>query len=141
MAELNARGPGSGGVESGGFLLGSNRRGRREVKTVAYYDDLDPGCLDTGAILFESRGYSELWRLCSSLDMSVVADVHTHPGSGRQSCIDSDHPMIQTRGHIALVVPDLAVDRPVAPAVGVYEYLGARAWRLAPELLYIGRWG
>jgi proteasome lid subunit RPN8/RPN11 len=141
LRELNARGPGSGRIESGAFLLGKRHGLRREVKRFAFYDDLDPECLDTGSVLFRSSGYAALWQLCSALDLEAVADVHTHPGAGRQSSIDSNHPMIPSKGHMALIVPDLAAQPVGAPAVGVYEYLGSHQWRLAPRALYIGRFG
>ena len=127
VAELAKRGAGQ--RESGAFLLGRLRRRYREILDVAYYDDLAPGALNSGAILFPGRAYSNLWRRCRDQHMRVVADIHTHPGAARQSCVDRDHPMIAQPGHIALILPRFA-ERPIPDhEIGVYEYLGGHAWR------------
>ena len=141
----------AGLAESGAFLLGAaiwvKGVERRRVSRFVYYDDLDPRCLDRGIIIFDGSGYGPLWQLCRETDLSVVADVHTHPFDcpARQSGSDRAHPMVATPGHIALIVPDLA-QHPVAPgAVGVYQYLGNHEWRdcsdiPAQSFFYLGRW-
>jgi hypothetical protein len=64
--------------------------------------------------------------------MSVVADVHVHPGGAGQSASDRDHPMISRAGHIALILPDFA-QAPLRPeSVGVYRYLGDKRWHVVP---------
>src|SRR5437868_6371979 len=76
IAELGRR---SGGRrESGAFLLGERRGERRRISRVAYYDDLDPSCLDQGIVEFDGAGYGPLWRLCRESRLDVLADVHTH---------------------------------------------------------------
>jgi proteasome lid subunit RPN8/RPN11 len=144
LAELRQRG--GSYRESGAFLLGHDNGHRREIERFVYYDDLDPHCLDTGIVDFDGAGFPPLWRLCTESGLVVVADVHTHPGHPGQSTADRDHPMIATRGHIALIVPSFA-RRAVGPReLGIYEYEGGHRWRdrsgvNAGRYFYIGFWG
>lgn len=70
-----------------------------------------------------------VWRRCAELGLSVVADVHTHPGGYGQSDIDQAHPMIPQSGHLALIIPNFA-DRDYEPGgIGQYEFLRPTAWR------------
>jgi hypothetical protein len=147
VGELRRRG--GGRRESGAFLLGecAVRRGveRRRVRTVAYYDDLDPHCLDSGIVVFDGAGFGPLWKLCRETGLQVVADVHTHPGIARQSEADRKHPMIATPGHFALIIPDFAARVPTGNDLGMYEYAGAHQWRnhsgsAASRIFYTGRW-
>jgi len=115
--------------ESGAFLLGRLRHRRREVLDAVYYDDLAPGSLAAGAILFPGSAYGALWRICRERELQVVADVHTHPGLAVQSPIDGAHPMIAETGHIALILPRSA-RRPFGDGeIGIYEYLGRHTWK------------
>ncbi len=131
LAEFRRRGRGE--RESGAFLLGrlakARGRERRHVTRFAYYDDLDPHCLDTGIVVFDGVGYGPLWALCRETGLTVVADVHTHPGMARQSDADRRHPMIAKAGHVAVIVPDFAHGDPRGERLGVYEYDGAHRWR------------
>jgi proteasome lid subunit RPN8/RPN11 len=141
ISELARRGRGE--TESGAFLLGRERGGGREVRRFAYYDDLDPHCLDTGIVIFDGAGYGPLWQLCRETGLIVVADVHTHPCLAHQSPADRDHPMIATRGHIAIIIPNFAQRTPSAGELGIYEYLRAHRWRdhsgtNAHRFFYIG---
>ena len=132
--------------ESGAFLLGKEDDSRRRITRFAYYDDLDPHSLDTGIVVFDGSGYGPLWQLCRETGLTVVADVHVHPGVARQSHSDRTNPMVATKGHIALIVPDFA-ERVFQPAeLGVYEYKGAHSWNdftgvPAEEFFYVGFWG
>jgi proteasome lid subunit RPN8/RPN11 len=148
LAELRRRG--GGRRESGAFLLGHRTaapaRDRRRVRRFVDYDDLDPRCLDTGIVVFDGAGYGPLWKICRQDRLSVVADVHTHPGIARQSDADRRHPMIATAGHVAVIVPDYA-ERPVrVEQLGLYEYAGSHEWRdrsgpAAGRFFYIGFFG
>lgn len=128
IEQLGERGRGE--RESGAFLLGPSLDVRpRQVTDAVYYDDLDPDSL-TGAIAFDGSAYGRLWDECERRGLRVVADVHTHPGSGvRQSRIDRAHPMLPSAGHVALIVPDFARQVVPASAVGVHQYLGDGLWR------------
>jgi proteasome lid subunit RPN8/RPN11 len=125
ISELGRRGRGE--RESGAFLLGRRDGDRRTVTRVVYLDDLDPGCL-TGGISFDGLAYSKLWDICDDENLLVIGDVHTHPGRGvHQSSIDAENPMLASNGHVALIVPDLAM-RPIeAHEVGIHRYDG-KGW-------------
>lgn len=144
LMELRRRGQGR--RESGAFLLGHRRGERRIITRFIYYDDLDPGCLDAGIVVFDGVGYGPLWQLCRATGLNVVADIHTHPGLPRQSPADRDHPMVAVPGHIALIVPELA-QRTVRPTeLGIYKYMGEHCWRdhsgpSAGRFFYVGLWG
>jgi len=148
LEELCRRGDGR--HESGAFLLGTRTGSgsyvRRRVTRFVYYDDLDPHCLDTGVVVFQALGFGPLWQLCRETGLTVVADVHTHPGVARQSDADRRHPMIATSGHIALIVPDFAQKVVNPNELGLYEYAGAHQWRdhsgdRAHRFFYTGMWG
>ena len=124
---------GGGERESGAFLLGSRRAGRARIVDFMLYDDLDPRVLETGIIRFDGRHFGRLWDLCRERGLTVVADVHTHPGSSAQSSSDQAHPMIARRGHLALIVPRFACAPVRRCEVGLYRYMGARRWEPVPR--------
>lgn len=144
MAELRRRTEGR--HESGAFLLGKCEGRRRIITRFAYYDDLDPHSLKSGIVIFDGAGYGPLWQLCRDTGLTVVADMHTHPGYETQSSSDRDNPMIAKPGHIALIVPRYA-ERDFMPAeLGIYEYRGEHRWhdRTGPragKFFYVGYWG
>ena len=118
--------------ESGAFLLGYRADGRARIVDFILYDDLDPDALDTGIVHFDGRYFGALWDICKRRGMSVVADVHVHPGGAGQSISDHSHPMISRAGHIAFILPNFA--RPPVPpkSVGIYRYLGDKRWYTVP---------
>lgn len=134
----------SGRRESGAFLLSPRRGDGRTVSRLAYYDDLDPGSL-RGGIRVAATAFARLWDLCDVQATRVVGDVHTHPGSHvRQSSLDRANPMVARRGHVALIVPDLAARVVRAREVGVHVYDGVADWEAsygvdAGRRIYIGR--
>jgi len=97
------------------------------------YDDLDPRSLDTGIIRFDGRHFGVLWDICKQRGLTVVADVHTHPGGSRQSESDQAHPMIVRAGHLALIIPRFAGPPVHRVEIGLYRYLGARCWETIPR--------
>jgi proteasome lid subunit RPN8/RPN11 len=126
MTELARRGEGT--RESGAFLLARVERRPRRVARVVYFDDLDPDSLN-GAISIRGAAFARLWELCTQSHMRVIGDVHTHPGPGvAQSHIDAANPMIARRGHVAIIVPHLALRRTGPRDVGFHVYQGERAW-------------
>ncbi len=142
LAKLRERGR-NASRESGAFLLGQRDSGVARIVDFVLYDDLDPCALDTGIVRFDGRYFGELWEICRRRHLSVVADVHVHPGGAGQSDSDRAHPMISRAGHIALILPDFA-QPPVRPArVGIYRYLGNKLWSPVPsadrsDFLHIG---
>lgn len=135
IAALNARSASE--RESGAFLLGTIRdNGQRTIQDFVLYDDLDASALESGGIYLQSSAYPRLWAICRQRNMSVVADVHTHPGAFvQQSSIDREHPMISQRGHIAIVLPQYGRTPDDPKVAGVYRYLGSHRW----ETLQTGR--
>lgn len=126
IAELARRGAGTS--EAGAFLLAERDGDRRTVTRVVYLDDLDPECLQ-GAIRFNGLAYSPLWDICAAEGRVVVGDIHSHPyASVRQSPEDQENPMLARDGHVAIIVPHLAM-HPVKPAqAGVHLYAGDAGW-------------
>jgi proteasome lid subunit RPN8/RPN11 len=118
--------------ESGAFLLGHRRGGRGRVVQFILYDDLDSACLDTGIVRFDGRHFGKLWDICKQRGLTVIADVHTHPGSSNQSGSDRAHPMISRAGHIALIMPRFAAAPIRLSEIGIYRYGGAKHWSPVP---------
>jgi hypothetical protein len=141
FAELGRR---AGGTrEAGAFLLSRRDREGRTVTGIVYYDDLDPAAL-RGDIRLDAAAYGRLWDLLDHMKARVVADVHTHGGTGiGQSTTDQRNPMIARLGHIAVVVPYLGGRRVGPSEVGVHVYEGESGWRdfygpAAARLVYVG---
>jgi|SRR5579872_3546908 len=128
---VRARGRGRS-RESGAFLIGYREAGVSRVIDFVLYDDLDPCCLDSGIVRFDGRYFGTLWDLCKRRNLAVVADIHTHPGSSKQSDSDRAHPMIASRGHIALILPNFAAPPVRLEEIGMYRYEGARRWHTVP---------
>lgn len=143
LAELERRGEHR--HESGAFLLGVETEGRREVLDAIYYDELDPDAYSSGVCVLHGDAFAKLWALCRQKNLTVVADVHTHPVEAFQSSSDRENPMVAQAGHIAIIVPDFA-RRPVHPRqLRIYEYCGQHEWKdrspaRAPGYLYTGMW-
>ena len=118
--------------ESGAFLLGYLRNGRARIVDFVLYDDLDPYCLETGIVRFDGRYFGDLWSICKSRGLFVVADIHVHPSDVAQSESDRAHPMISRGGHIALILPRFAIGRIPRASIGIYRYKGAKQWMKIP---------
>ena len=114
--------------EAGAFLLGTERRGRFEVCDVVFYDELDRHAYATGVCVLHGDAFAKLWTICREKMLTVVADVHTHPGVAIQSSTDKANPMVARAGHIAIIVPNYASWPIQAQRVGVYEYRGEHEW-------------
>lgn len=128
VAELQRRTLG-GSRESGAFLLGRQLESVRQIERFAFYDDLDPNALDTGIVTFHGVHYPKLWDVCQAENLTVIADVHVHPGSYSQSPSDKSQPAMPRAGHIALIIPDYARRRVEPGGIGQYEYLGEQRWK------------
>jgi len=142
LVELRKRGRGKI-RESGAFLLGLHRNGRARIIDFVLYDDLDPHCLDSGIIRFDGRYFGALWEQCKQRGLTIIADVHTHPGSSEQSPSDRANPMIVRAGHLAIILPRFAGSPVRRAEIGLYRYQGAKHWDAIPvaqhcDFLYIG---
>lgn len=115
--------------ESGAFLLGQATELGRKVEQAVYYDDLDPRACRAGVVVIHAASFSRLWDLCRSSDLTVVADIHVHPGEAFQSLSDRENPMIGVPGHLALIVPFFARPPIALESLGFFEYRGSHRWR------------
>ena len=131
LLDLRERGH-FGQRESGAFLLGTRTANQARISQAVLYDDLDPHSLDRGIVHFDGRYYGALWDRCRTLNLMVVADVHTHPFGALQSSSDRAHPMIASAGHIALIIPHFAMSEVAIEEIGMYRYLGGRRWSTVP---------
>jgi hypothetical protein len=143
VAELRRRA--NGRRESGAFLLGRlSPNGIRRITEFLFYDDIDPTCFRHGIVEFDGRKFGDVWKHCRRRNVTVVADVHVHPGGFGQSPSDRHNPMIAEVGHLALILPHYAAAKTVPPGIGVYEYLGSRHWRnhspSGSALFHVGWW-
>lgn len=120
--------------ESGAFLLGHRcPDGRAKVVDFVLYDDLDPHSLDSGMVHFNGRYFGDLWDFCRKKKLSVIADIHVHPGSSAQSASDRQYPMISRSGHLALILPYFARLPIRKDEIGIYRYLGGKQWENIPR--------
>ena len=129
--------------ESGAFLLGRQHGVHARIVDFVLYDDLDRHCLSSGIIRFSGGNFSKLWAICRNRNLTVVADIHVHPGGAQQSQSDRDHPMIAHEGHCSLILPNFAAGRISRHEIGIYRYLGGKRWRTIPpsqrkSFLHIG---
>jgi proteasome lid subunit RPN8/RPN11 len=131
-------------LESGAFLLGTVRGKVRRIEHFLFYDDIDANCFANGIVEFDGGKFGLVWQECRDLELTVVADVHVHPGSFGQSASDRHNPMIPEVGHLALIIPHFAARARLPGSIGIYEYLGGRRWRdhsaKGQQFLHIGWW-
>ena len=129
MLELSSRGRGK--RESGAFLLARTDTSSRRVARAVFFDDLDADALN-GAVSIRGEAFARLWQICERHRMRVIADVHTHPGSGvAQSSIDTSNPMVARRGHVAIIVPHFARRSTHPRNIGFHVYQGDQTWTKA----------
>ena len=126
LAQLHKRSAGM--RESGAFLLGRHDDAGRTVTELLFFEALEPRAYDHGIVELSSQAYRKLWAYCRTQFLRVVADVHVHPGSARQSTIDRRNPLVAVAGHISIILPNFARPRVRRWSVGVYEYLGEHQW-------------
>jgi proteasome lid subunit RPN8/RPN11 len=128
VAELHARSEGEA-HESGAFLLGHATDEGRRVTEVLYFDDLHPHAHANGVVELPASAFRALWVIVRERGVQVVADIHVHPYGAGQSWIDRANPMIATRGHVAIILPNFARGRIRRWSVGVYVYEGDHRWQ------------
>lgn len=126
MDELNRRGRGR--HESGCFLLGHVKGTKRIAEKVVYYDELDAQAYASGVCILGGDSFTRLWQICRAEKLSVIADVHTHPGEAFQSEADRQNPMIAQAGHVAVIVPRFASGWIWRHRLGVFRYEGDHRW-------------
>ena len=122
IAELERRGRRQ--HESGVFLLGFEPEGRRQVTDTVFYDDLDPKAYASGVCVLHGDAFAKLWMLCRQKKLTVVADVHTHPGTHFKARRIGRTPLVARPRHIAIIVPNFAAWPIRTDRLGIYEYRG-----------------
>jgi hypothetical protein len=115
--------------ESGAFLLGRIVNDCRLVEQIVYYDSLDSDAYRYGIVTLHSNSFGKLWDLCRKEGLTVVADIHVHGMTARQSWDDRENPMIARKGHLALIAPWFAKPPVLIESLGFYEYQGSHKWR------------
>lgn len=116
--------------ESGAYLLGETcRDGSKRILEFVFYDDIDPLALETGEVTIRQTALPRLWAHCRERGLGVVADIHVHPGSCRQSPSDQANPVMPRVGHLAMILPDFAQRRAEPGGFGIYEFYGGGQWR------------
>ena len=118
---------GEGRRESGAFFL--HRFGENKVCKIVFYDQFDKNVSNTGRIEF--KGGNEFHKYLMDNDLSVFADIHSHPTDNtNQSESDKYNPMIRIKGHVAIIAPNFASNRFLLPKdCSIYQYQGERLWR------------
>ncbi|MCI0359405.1 MAG: Mov34/MPN/PAD-1 family protein [Planctomycetaceae bacterium] len=127
-AERTMRLCGGLGNECVVYLCGEPTVGRSVARATAVYHPAH-----TGSATSYEVPISELLKLNSSLfenRLSVLAQVHTHPGQAFHSGTDDRWPTIETVGFLSLVVPCFCREG-LSGLAGCYlaEYLGSGQWR------------
>lgn len=126
-AGLRERG---GGVREAACVWLGTRSGTVEhAFDVVYLDDL-PGTTARRVQHRTSREGVDMLLACArDRKMSLVADIHTHPGRRVDlSEIDQAHPIEFRVGLLALVLPHFATTEPDITTIGLHEYAGDGRW-------------
>ena len=125
--------------EAGAFLVAS-RPEPQIVRRWIPYDELDANSLRHAYVKLEPSAFSRLSELCSTFELRVIGDIHTHPHAPVQSESDREHPMLSIPGHIALIAPRFARGTITPADVSFNVYRGGGPWssflgRQAAELI------
>ena len=116
-------------TEAGAFLLGREAPGPARIENVVFYDDLDPNAYSSGACILHSDAFAKLWAVCRAHQLTVLADVHSHPGVGFKVTKTAHQPYVVARtGHVAIILPDYARWPVNQRRFGIYEYRGSHEW-------------
>lgn len=139
---------GGGARETACVWLGEQEGEQEVAREVVFLDDL-PG---TVGRRLQHRTSREAVRIvidrARELGLTIVGDVHTHPGEWVDlSEVDRVHPIEYRIGLLALVLPTFAKGPPRLKGVGVHEYLGAGEWKtfeeeeIPPRLVLLNKGG
>jgi hypothetical protein len=109
-------------------VLGTSQGRKRRAVRCVYYDELDSRAYASGVCVLDGTAFPKLWAICRAEGLSVLADIHTHPGAAFQSEADRRNPMIARSGHLAVIVPHFA-DGPIwRHRLGLFRYVGDHRW-------------
>lgn len=119
----------AGQVESACVWLGPRSNTTQVALEAVFLDDL-PGTIGRRLQHRTSRqAVAMLLEVARQKQLSIVADLHTHPSDWVDlSDVDQEHPIEYRVGLIALVLPSFAIGAPDLARTGVHEYLGNGKW-------------
>lgn len=119
----------AGQVEAACVWLGTRTDTAQVAVEVVFLDDL-PGTIGRRLQHRTSRqAVAMLLEIAREKQLSIVADLHTHPSDWIDlSEVDQEHPIEYRRGLIALVLPRFALGLPDLARTGVHEYIGNGQW-------------
>lgn len=109
-------------------MLGTVDGRRRRATRCVYYDELDPTAYASGVCILDGNAFPSLWEICRSAGLTVIADIHTHPGAAFQSDADRRNPMIARPGHLAVIIPQFAAGSVWRHQLGMFRYEGDHRW-------------
>lgn len=127
MADL--AGAGQGRRESGAFLFGHLKPRRRVVAYRMYCEIAPESACRAAYVTLTGSEMARAWDYARNTRLEVVADVHTHPEGPAQSPSDRANPIVAVPGHVALIVPWFALQRPQPVDLGVHVFLGGSRWQ------------
>lgn len=126
LDELAKRGEGS--HEAGCFVLGTVKGNKRRAVRCVFYDELAPAAYASGVCILDGDAFTRLWEICRAEKLSVIADMHTHPGDAFQSESDRTNPMVARAGHVAIIIPNYAAGWIWRHRLGLFQYEGDHRW-------------
>jgi hypothetical protein len=130
-AEEILRNCGSGARECVVYLCG-DAGGTGPTRATAVYHPVHEASAVSYDVSISALSELNLWLFRK--EISVLVQVHTHPGVAFHSGIDDARPTIETLGFLSLVVPDFgARGLRGLPACYLAEYLGSGNWRDVPR--------
>jgi proteasome lid subunit RPN8/RPN11 len=119
----------AGENEAACVWLGTRSPHLERALEVVYLDDL-PGTVGRRLQHRTSRQAVDMMlELARTKRMSIVGDLHTHPGEWVDlSEVDREHPIEYRVGLLALVIPSFGRGGADLTRTGVHEYAGAGRW-------------
>lgn len=127
---MKLRSHGDGQREAACVWAGVRSEHEERVTEVIFLDDL------SGVEAFPlqhkttRKATAALFAQLRDKKLSIIADVHTHPGDWVDlSWIDKAHPIEYRPGLTAIVLPNYATTEPSLETIGIHSYLGDGQWR------------
>jgi JAB domain-containing protein similar to deubiquitination enzymes len=133
-ANRHLRNVGRQGYE--GFALWAGRRQEKEFKVLETVIPAQHGIRSLSGVCVTVEA-EELFRLNVHLferGLSLIAQLHSHPGEAYHSGTDDSFPIATTAGALSLVIPDFAIHPFALERCATYRLIPGRGWvQLAPR--------
>lgn len=130
----------AGAREHEGIVLWLGHRGRDLSPVKLAYEPIHTADIDYFHI--PPEGMRALMKQLGDHDVSVLAQVHTHPGAAFHSEADDKWAIVRHKGALSLVLPNFARNiRPVnfLPHAAVFSLTAANEWVEVPPR-FVGDW-